>query len=273
MKIGADGRKLFSISDCEQIAKAYQKGQTLSALARKNRCDIDTIRNALKRLGIDRRPGGPKNFSRRQCQEMVSMYARGHTLAEIATFFQCAPQTIRRVVHRQGVNIRPKAYAQISPEDVESIVDLYRTGQTQKQIARQFKTTTPTVRRFLKAAGLTILPGGHRKIHPDDYPKLVEAYQSGRSLRKIAKEWNCTRPAIANILRKIGVLHCNDGSATQPKQTQHTPSSLSGMERQFWLEDGRAVDMVMFPPDIQRQILYRVRDALRYAFETLMKDH
>lgn len=272
MKIYADGRKKLSPSDVEQVVVMYKDGKSCDAIARVFECDVKTIIRALKVAKVKMRSRHPKNFSSPDCRRIVDMYEAGQKLDDIAAIFKCSRGPIRSVLHRFGVTIRPGGDLIITPEVAQRMLDLYRQGWTQKQIAIEFKSSFNRVHDVLSQFDLEFRQGGHRKVPRDAYPGIIESYQNGNSTRTIAQEWDCTRQTIANILRQTGVLHGNEATSSKFRHAKKESLSLVEMERQFWQEEGRAIDMIMLPPELQRQILDNVADALRYALETLANE-
>lgn len=266
MKVYSNGRKILSPSEHERIVAMYQGGESQAAIARVFECNEKTIKRVLNLLKVEKRTRDPKNFSQKDCQRIVDLYEAGQKLDDIAAIYRCSRGPIRSVLKRFGVTIRPGGDLIITDEVARKMLKSFQQGNNQKQIAQEFGISPGRVHNVLSRFGVEWAHGGNIKVPPADYPKIIELYRDGHSTREIGEQWDCTRQTIADILRKAGVLRCDDRTLMVQRKE---PLTLGEMERLFWQEEDRAVDMIMFPSDLRSRILSHVHDAFRYAFETL----
>jgi len=266
VKVYSDGRKILSQPEQERIVAMYQGGQSQAAIARVFECNEKTIKRVLNLSKVEKRTRDPKNFSPGDCQRIIDLYEAGQKLDDIAAIYRCSRGPIRSTLKQFGVAIRPGGDLIITDEVARQMLGSYRQGKNQKQIAQEFRISAARVHHVLSRFDVVWCHGGNVKVPPADYPKIVELYRDGGSTREIGKKWGCARQTIADILRRAGILRSGDRMPTVQRQE---PLTLTEMERRFWQDEDRAVDMIMLPPDLRSRILGHVRDVLRYAFETL----
>jgi DNA invertase Pin-like site-specific DNA recombinase len=84
-------------------------------------------------------------------QQLVAEYQSGTAAHELAERYGLARSTVLVLLRKQGVPIR---YPQMTPEDCSRVVELYRFGVSQVEIARQLGRHKSVVWHVLERAGL-----------------------------------------------------------------------------------------------------------------------
>lgn len=88
-----------------------------------------------------------------QVPTIVRQYLDGASFEEIATQFDCAPSTIRRLLISEGVNLRPVSYKRkLDPVEAE-VLEAFRAGADINELAERFGVSSETVVRFLVDRG------------------------------------------------------------------------------------------------------------------------
>ena len=99
-------------------------------------------------------------------KEVVMMYGAGQLTGEIAQHFKVHGATIRMALARHDVKMRRgKQRFTTSGEDVQRMVDLYRSGKSQREIGKIFRLSSPVISRLLELAGVEMRRGAFGKKH------------------------------------------------------------------------------------------------------------
>ena len=95
------------------IAKQYVKGASLSVLGEKHDVNIVTIRNVLKRCGIERRRRGnsSRGFNKTTVEKMLRLWRGGMSQHAIAQRYETHRDIINRVLRAHGY-VSEKRHAQ-----------------------------------------------------------------------------------------------------------------------------------------------------------------
>jgi hypothetical protein len=135
--------------DGVQIAKALGIGST-------------SVYRALKRHGIrpskeKRRPkvDWRRRFTREQEGLIVKRYMAGENMAAIADALGCNRLTIRNILIRENVPIRPvgKPPREWSATEIADVVERYRAGELLEDIARAHNAESRAITRLLAGMG------------------------------------------------------------------------------------------------------------------------
>lgn len=91
----------------------------------------------------------------------------------------------------------------IKKEEYEKIVDLYKQGMTQPDIAKIYNCSTSTISTVMKKMNVETRLGGSKNTK-SDILKMYEMYQNGNLLKDIADEFHTTRATVSKLLKKNG---------------------------------------------------------------------
>lgn len=102
----------------EEVIRRYEDGEGTASLAVDVGVRPEAIRRALKRRGIVLRPAGdeqrgkPRSERRaltdEQTAEMIQRYQAGETMVDLGRAFTINPNTVSKILQREGVQPRPK---------------------------------------------------------------------------------------------------------------------------------------------------------------------
>ncbi len=92
-----DGKKI------EELARRYQAGETVAALAMEYGVNPKTLSQRLKRADVQLRQQG---LTDAQKAEAERLYTARHSLKQIAAEFGCDAETVRQVLKKRGAQIR-----------------------------------------------------------------------------------------------------------------------------------------------------------------------
>lgn len=89
---------------------------------------------------------------------------------------------------------------------IDEIKQYLNKGYTQEQLAKVFKTSRPTIGKFLKENNLQTQTSQRRsELKQLDTEKIIKMYQAGISSKKIGKEFNVDPTNIIRLLKKSNV--------------------------------------------------------------------
>lgn len=104
-------------------------------------------------------------YSKEQIQEMILMYKEKNTLKTIAQKFNLCTETVSKLLKQNGVIPTKCGYTnanRYSKEKELDIIEKYKRGATQKQIAIEYNTSNTAIRRVLIRNG--IIPRSPSKV-------------------------------------------------------------------------------------------------------------
>ena len=93
----------------------------------------------------------------------------------------------------------------ISENEYSKIVDLYKNGMTQPEIANKYNCSASSISSILRASGVKTRCGGSKNTY-DVVLQWQEMYECGCLLQDIAKLYGVTRATVSNLLKKNGVV-------------------------------------------------------------------
>ena len=86
----------------------------------------------------------------------------------------------------------------------EEISSLYLSGFSSNKIATLYKVDKASIVKILKQLGIKIR-NNSLNINKQELKELIQDYQSGYSLRELAKRYDCSAPGLKEFLIKKGV--------------------------------------------------------------------
>lgn len=103
--------------------------------------------------------------------------------------------------------------AKILKSDYEKVVDMYKGGMTQQEIADVYGCSKQIVYKIMKEMNVDVRPNGFSK---KDAELMYKMHQSGMSMLDIATKFNSCRHTIGRVLKRYGFqidrlkYHCNE---------------------------------------------------------------
>jgi transposase-like protein len=126
------------------VADLYRSGLTIAAIARRLDVGDTTVRQALLRVGVPRRPHGSRGLVDEAA--VLDAYRSGLTIAETAERTALARRTVTRIVTAAGA-LRPRGSRVRLPE--EEIARRRQAGETLVAIAAAVGASVDGVRKAL----------------------------------------------------------------------------------------------------------------------------
>lgn len=142
----------------KRIVKLYKRGHRCKQIARMVTLNEETVARVLRRERIRVAPGGrytpPSKLLQR---EMVRLYAEGFSMAHIARQLKVSQLSVRKLLLRRRISIRPSGTYKRTPEDLARIMMWgYQSGKSLNAVAREMNCSTYTVWSTLKRYGVRI---------------------------------------------------------------------------------------------------------------------
>lgn len=91
----------------------------------------------------------------------------------------------------------------VKEEEYEKIVDLYKQGMTQPDIAKMYNCSVSTISSIMKKMNIETRLGGSKNTK-SVVLRMHEMYKNGKLLREIADEFHTTRATVSKLLKKNG---------------------------------------------------------------------
>lgn len=98
----------------------------------------------------------------------------------------------------------------INQEEYEKIVDLYKNGLTQHEIADNYGVQQGSIAYILKKMGVECKNRKYKLNIKKDTPKIIEMRNNGYNIASIAKKYGVTSSRIGEILRENGISTPNE---------------------------------------------------------------
>jgi len=180
----------------DRVARLYQSGMTIPAVAKTVKISKTSVMDALKRKGVETRRRGPPTLL--GDAEARHLALSGLTVNEIAKQLKCSRQTVYNHLKATGTHpgSRPK------PTDAE-ITDLYKNGSTDADIAQLTGLHPGSVFLIRKRLGIK----GHTRaiLTPSDVERMLSLAIEGWRQVDIAKELGIAQNTVSHYLIKHGV--------------------------------------------------------------------
>lgn len=154
-----------------------------------------------------------RSFTDSQDAEIRARYLAGESTKTIARSFGVSDVPVRGSLKRTDTSRRTTAESLAlnrtwtgSEEQVQQALELYRAGESVKDLAARFQCRTSVFTGLLAERDEPLHPGA--KLHPSvrgNDAAIAQAYGEGASLRSLAKTYGCTTPTIRNALAREGI--------------------------------------------------------------------
>lgn len=146
---------------------------------------------------------GRRKISVASENEVCALCTAGLSGIEISTATGVSASTISTILKRNSLGNNTPGY---SVEIKSLIADLYISGTPTKEIAEQFRINRNVVVHILKQQEIKRnIPTKNRKLTDKQKEEVVFKYNSGRSSRELAGEYDVAPCSILELLRRRGV--------------------------------------------------------------------
>lgn len=186
----------------EDIIRLYGEGVSQGCIADRLAVDQNFVRRVIAKARKEGRVTRNRRLTDSQIEEIVKMYESGKTVNKIAEEFGASASPIFRRLKKMGIHPRFRhRLSQLSDEERERIVALYKAGTTYRQIEEEFgigpaiiSSIIAPFRKGRKNHNLT-------ESETDD---IVRLYESGQSVFRIAEELGVSE---CTVYRHLKIRH------------------------------------------------------------------
>jgi transposase-like protein len=145
------------------LAKArelYAGGQPLDQVGKAVGKTGNTVARWFRRHGIEvRKPCQTQRLTARPppkplpwLADAVRLYGEGLSLAQVADKVGVCDRRVSEIFRREGVQLRPRPVARLTPDEAHDVVLLHRHGHSLERIAGLMKVTPWAIRKVLDYA-------------------------------------------------------------------------------------------------------------------------
>lgn len=145
-------------------------------------------------------------FTPEQDQQIADEYAGGKTLRELAAAYGCSAVAVANSLKRSGCDYRHPSGGRTrwAPGLADDAVRRYREGEPIRALARRYTVRGSTILALLVERGEKRNRPGRPFMTPEQHRSVRELYEAGASLKVLAKQFDCSTPAITRAIIKAG---------------------------------------------------------------------
>lgn len=194
----------------KEVCDMYKNGMSMTRIAQYFSCEGKVIKQILKQNNIEKRSKSEEQFIDRPYiwehqKEICDMYKQGKTQREIADYFLCGINIIRRVLYDNNIKIDKKSKKSDVWNYQKEICNMYKQGKTITEVAQYYSCSHSTIKRILKHNN--IKKNVYHKSDAWNYEKeICKIYQTTNlSTNDLGKKFECTTSTICDILTKNNI--------------------------------------------------------------------
>jgi transposase-like protein len=145
-------------------------------------------------------------FTEEQDRQIADEYAGGKMLRDLASEHGCSTAAVANSLHRSGCGLRHYRGHPIEwdPAVAAEAVRLYSEGGSIKGLARQYMVRDSAILALLAESGVSRHRQGHMAFSLEQRREIGRLYESGQSLRALARQFDCAVPTIVRAIRAVG---------------------------------------------------------------------
>lgn len=208
--------------------------------------------------------------------EIIKMIKDGASTSSVAQIYECNPGTIWHALKRWGISPNKKRSSNYGKVDKrkEEIISLYKDGKSAYQISKEIGIDKTTILRNLKKWGIDT--SEKYKGDPDNLLKnkkddVIKMFESGISMRQIAKQLGYSDSSIYRILQDSGINTTPeyipvDESFFEKIDNQHKAYILG-----FWYADGNVTNNLIRVGITDIEVLEYIKEQMKFEGEIRFK--
>jgi intein-encoded DNA endonuclease-like protein len=141
--------------------------------------------------------------------KIIADYKTGKPVKHIASEHGCHPQTINRLLLKEGVRVKTDRATHIGKleQHCDQIIHAYEGGMEMRELANQYVCDVRSMRRFLERHGVQIRHAyNNRPGHLDGkVSEIVDAYVNGMDCTQLGEKYGCSNSSIRALLERNGI--------------------------------------------------------------------
>ncbi|KPJ56039.1 MAG: hypothetical protein AMJ42_05835 [Deltaproteobacteria bacterium DG_8] len=188
----------------ETLKRLYIKEQkTTIEIAKMFGCSPFAILYRCKRNRIKLRPRGWR-IKELDKSVLRRLYVKeGKSSKIIAEMFSCSPDTVLNRFREYGIPLRDRSIKRLTKALLQRLY--VKEGKTVREIAKIVGSSREVVRRKCKQFGIPLRNPGSKKIEIDKSALRRLYVKEGKSIKKIAKIFNCSISPISKRVMLFGL--------------------------------------------------------------------
>jgi DNA invertase Pin-like site-specific DNA recombinase len=204
------------IKHLDWAAESYENGASLNHLASILNCQAQTLRNRLKKEGVEMRPRGrtgkkKKRFHKTSIEKIrafLDQRSKGDSVDSVVDNLGVSRQAIY-ALFKAGSFVLPKEKKEDEPHAIDNskaieVMNLFMIHEDLHYVAYFLGMDIHEVREILKSKDIEVPHiGKERAIGCDQYREIFKMRQEGKTISEIADEYNVSLPTISNIIKDI----------------------------------------------------------------------
>jgi transposase len=140
---------MLTQNEKQEIIDLYQSGLNVKQVAKQLQRGKRTVNQILDDANVLR----SKRTTPEMENEIINLYEKGCSQSELHKKYNCTRNTIRTILKRNNVDITPWEHVRLKPEQIEELRQMWRNGVSRPEILSYFKTSAPTLNRWIKLLG------------------------------------------------------------------------------------------------------------------------
>ena len=150
--MGGRNRKLSDDQE-QEVCRLYSEGGEKRDLESTFGISRNTVNNILDRNGIEQRPYRPRRLFSKEQEKEICRRAAAESATELGREFRCSPDTVRKVLERNGMETRD-ARRKLTDHQEEEIRQRYSAGESTTDLGREFSMSQSGMCCVLKRIGV-----------------------------------------------------------------------------------------------------------------------
>ena len=213
--INKQKRALFTSKQKDEIIKRYIDGDSADTISQDYDCSGASILNLINSQSNaneikEKHENNRFIFSQAQINEIVEMYKEGNTLEIISKKFNCSCSCIQKYIEKQPdadeiIRIGKSNRTFFTAEQQEEIISKYKQGISIERLAAIMNCSPKAINNFIRrqpnAEELKEISKNSRILFTEEQEKeIIEKYSNGATYESLAKEYDCSRGSICNLI-------------------------------------------------------------------------
>lgn len=193
-------------SDEEEIIRLYNASVPIIKISKNAGIPEYKVREFIKLAKADNLIAD-NDISNERYTDAINMLNEGYSTKYIAKKLNVTKSAVYSYI-RKGkannalINYSPKKGTARKIIDYDKLMDMYHKGYTLSEMGKELSASVITVRKVLLEYGISTSRDRACVIHNQRYMKYIELYNSGYSMKDIAKEIGVSIPALKNYFNK-----------------------------------------------------------------------
>lgn len=188
--------------DIPKIVAEYNASNiSLSQLGKKYEVSRQGVHQLLVRNGVELREKDARlKIGPDSEDEVIDKYKELGTVKATAEFFDVCATTVKRVLIKNGIEVRNPRH-KLDPKKRNEIIEKYKEGLTAAELAKEYGISISSIWPMLRKAGIKARK--LKKVPFSLYPEIYKKRKKGQKIAVLATEYGVTAATMSRILKRI----------------------------------------------------------------------